>query len=174
MSYAISRIGIPARVSVKSRQPMIEAHWDTSAIRWKWYYKGLRWLLRKLGAVYVEQIPECWPVQYCEINHASVISMLESGGRAMRELWSMEAAILILGPEEYGKLMSQAPPLEWIEAHVPVKMARTESLREKWDIGPGHTVYTRTCKLRVICVPWLEGWAILPDLNQTEIKEAGS
>lgn len=170
MPSQISRIAIPVRMMVKSWQPRIPGHVDISAIRWKWYWKSLWWFLRKLGARYNEEIPECWPVQVREINHADIISMLETGGKAMRELWNLKAAILVLGPDEYSKLMRDTPQ-EMVEFEMPVPMARTESEREKWAIEPRRTIQTRTCKLRVICVPWLEGWALLPDLDRLRMDD---
>ena len=159
----ISRIAIPQRVTVKSWQPRVPAHVDISAIRWKWYYKYLWKFLRKLGVQYIEEVPECWPVQTREIDHRDIIRMIESSSKAMDLLWYKKATTLIVGYDEYSKLMNDAPR-EFLTCCADLPLVRSETNLDYK--APPVVHHTRYCGLKIVCVPWLEGWALLPDLEK--------
>ena len=148
---AISRIAILPRMQVKYYEPAKPEYWDMRALTGKWYWRGLDWLLKKLGAGYREHIPESYSIQERTINHNDIRAMIADSQDAMNLLWSKRATTLLVGHDEMSKLMRDAcdDPLSFT-AEIPL----------------GYGKEFRYMGLRVVCVPWLEGWAILPDLDK--------
>jgi hypothetical protein len=137
-------------MQVRFFEPPSPAYWDLSELNAKWYWRGLAWLLRKLGGAYQEFIPESVKVEERDICHADIQAMIRSSQSAIHELWSKRATTLVIGYDEMDKLMRNAPR-EYMTFNTRV------------PVGYGHRF--RYAGLRVVCVPWLEGWALLPDLE---------
>jgi len=148
---AMQRIAILPRMSVRYYEAPTPAYWDMRKITAKWYWRGLDWLLKKLGAQYREHIPESYPIDERVIDHSGIQKMIATSQRAMRDLWDKRATTLIVGHDEMAKLMNDAPR-EYLSFYAEVPLAYDANFRY---VG-----------LRVVCVPWLEGWALLPDLDK--------
>ena len=148
---AVSRIAILPRMSVKYYEAPTPAYWDMRKLNGKWYWRGLHWLLGKLGAQYRDYIPESIRVEEKTINHANIQAVIRDSQRAMHLLWDKKATTLLVGRDEMTKLMRDA-------CDEPM------SFRAEIPLGNGGDF--RYMGLRVVCVPWLEGWAILPDLDK--------
>lgn len=147
----MQRIAIMQRMSVRYYEPAMPAYWDMRELTGKWYWRGLDWLLKKLGGTYRERIPESHPLVERTIDHGNIQRMIADSQHAMRLLWDKKATTLLVGRDEMTKLMRDAvdDPLMF-HAEVPL----------------GYGADFRYMGLRVVCVPWLEGWALLPDLDK--------
>ena len=148
---AMQRIAIMPRMSVRYYEPPTPAYWDLSKLKARWYWRGLHWLLKKLGGTYRDYFPESVRVEERLIDHSNIQRMIADSQHAMRLLWDKKATTLLVGRDEMTKLMRDAcdDPL---------------SFRAEIPLGRGADF--RYMGLRVVCVPWLEGWAILPDLDK--------
>lgn len=148
---AIQRIAILPRMQVQYYQPPTPAYWDLSKLKSKWYWPSLHWLLGKLGGVYWDYIPENVRVDERTIDNRNVQTLIATSTRAMRALWDKKATTLIVGYDEMNKIMRDAP---------------REYLTFNTEIQLGDNKEFRYMGIRVVCVPWLEGWALLPDLDK--------
>lgn len=136
--------------SVRYYEPSTPAHWDMSSLTDKWYWRGFDWLLKKLGAQYREGIPASYPVQEREIEHGRIQQMIIRDERAVRDLWDRKATTLLVGQDEMAKFLRDSSP---------------DCLTFKTRVPLVQGSKARYMALRVVCVPWLEGWALLPDLE---------
>jgi hypothetical protein len=138
-------------MSVRYYEPATPAYWDMKTLTGKWYWRGLHWLLKKLGAGYREHVPESVRVEERTINHADIQTVIRDSQRALSLLWDKKATTLLVGRDEMAKLMRDA-------YDEPI------AFRAEIPLGNGNDF--RYMGLRVVCVPWLEGWAVLPDLDK--------
>jgi hypothetical protein len=152
MSYDyITRINMLPRMAVTRYQPPTPAHWDLSKLQKKWYWRGIHWLLNRLGGAYLDMVPESYPVKTVEIDQRDIQTIIGQSQRAMRLLWNKQATTLIIGPEEFVRFKRELP-LEMF------------SFNAEWPLG--NSGQFKMAGLRVVVVPWLSGWTLLPDLNE--------
>ncbi len=135
---------------VRCYEPPTPAHWDLNSLTGKWYWRGLDWLLRKLGAEHREHVPASYPAQARTIDHGSIQSLIIRDPQAVRDLWERRVTMLLVGEGEMTKFLLGAPP---------------ECLTFKTRVPLTQGSQSRYMSLRVVCVPWLQGWALLPDLE---------
>lgn len=145
------RINMLPRLAVRHYVPPDPAHWDLKKLVGKWYWRPLAWCLRKLGAEWREWVPASYPMQVVEIHPASILEMIARAKHALQLLWEKQATILIVGYDEMEKLMNE-PPTEIMQFDMPFPIANGQ--------------LTEVRRLRVVLVPWLSGWALLPDLDK--------
>lgn len=139
------------RLAVRHYVPPTPSHADLSKLYGKWYFRALWWFLRKLGAEYQDRIPESWPMQVVEIQQASLFEMIDKSKKAMELLWEKRATTLVLGYDEMDRLLKETP---------------TEMLHLGMSVAVAKDQVTHAVGLRIVLVPWLSGWALLPDLDK--------
>lgn len=148
---AAQRIAIAPRTPVRCHEPSTPAYWDLSRLSGKWYFPALHWLLQKLGAVYRERVPGGVRTEEWAINHADIQATIRGSQSAVRALWDKQATTLLVGHDEMARLTPEAP---------------TEYATFNTRVPIGYGDKSRYMGLRVVCVPWLQGWALLPDLDK--------
>lgn len=163
MHNDVMRLNILPHAIRRSWVPPTPAQWNLSKLNRKWYWRALDWFLKKLGGEYQDEIPASWPTRQILIDHRSIVALIETSASAMEALWDKRATTLVLGYNEMEKLMNEAPT-ELMCFNMPFPMAREETSRNRYDFDRSYT--SRTVDLRIILVPWLSGWALLPDLDE--------
>lgn len=161
MRENVMRLDILPRAFVRYYQAPTPAYWDMRKLNSKWYWRALSWVLKKLGGEFREYIPESWPIHEVKIDQGSIIKMLETSKSAMQYLWDKRATTLVLGYDEMDRLMKEAPT-EMMRFDMRFPIGRHE--RSEYDTQ--YRFVSRTVHLRVVLVPWLSGWALLPDLGE--------
>lgn len=115
-----------------------------------WRRQLLCWLAHKLGASVWEPVPSTVETQTVTLDSENVIAMISKSRSAMENLWHQRAGVLVVGHDEARQIV-ELP--EWA-SHV-LKFNTTVPLGNGGDV--------RWLGLRVVVVPWLSGWALLPE-----------
>lgn len=159
----LMRLNLPPRMAMRYYESATPASWDMRKLNKKWYWRALSWFLKKLGGQYREHVPESYPLTECQVDQRNIIRLLETSARAMDYLWNKKATTLVLGYDEMEKLITDAPT-EMMQFGMPVYLQRNEPAHE-YEYRTGYKVVSQTVQLRVVLVPWLSGWALLPDFD---------
>lgn len=128
--------------------------WRYPDARWPWYARVGLWLLEKAG------VDLCF---YAERDFArtveippgeEILNSIMASKRDLRRIFGREATTLIVGREWRMRLLRMMD-----DCHT-----RHFSATVPCDMGFGDEF--RVVGLRVVFCDWLEGWALLPDLEQ--------
>lgn len=124
--------------------------------RWPWLQKLLFKLLRKLGA---NSLNTSVSYKTVEIDTKSILNALMENQRDVMTLYNKRARYIVMGPRDYARFTNdpECRDLLYFGFSVPIGMGNRRTI-----MG-----------MEVVIVPWIEGFFVMPDLQDERMVRAG-